>query len=112
MINIFEEKLAGKIIPYQILPHLTNKENGVLISEEECDEIRKEEQYRGEKSATFMLLTCLPKRHPQWYPKFMEILFLNGWDETVQEVDYDEWKSEYEFDRLWSSNITIISRPI
>jgi hypothetical protein len=42
----------------------------------------------------------------------MEILFLNGWDETVQEVDYDEWKSEYEFDRLWSSNITIMSRPI
>jgi hypothetical protein len=45
MINIFEGKLADKIIPYQILPYLTNKVNGVLISEEECDEIRKEERY-------------------------------------------------------------------
>jgi hypothetical protein len=32
MINIFEEKLADKIIPYQILPHLTNKVNGVLTT--------------------------------------------------------------------------------
>ncbi|XP_052100653.1 antiviral innate immune response receptor RIG-I-like isoform X2 [Mytilus californianus] len=89
MINIFTKKLASKIIPSQIIHDLCYEK---IISKEESEEIKKEEQNKGDISAAFLLLTSIPRKHPQWYPKFMEILFLNGWDETVGEVDSDEWK--------------------
>ncbi|XP_071167740.1 ATP-dependent RNA helicase DHX58-like isoform X2 [Mytilus edulis] len=89
MINIFTKKIVGKIIPSRLLHDLCNAK---LISEQESEEINKEEQYRGDTSAAFLLLISIPRRNLQWYPKFMEILFLNGWDEVVAEVDSDEWK--------------------
>lgn len=98
MLSIFEQKFADKIKPSEIIHEFCIKDPNdktnekVLISEQECQEILSEERYRGEKSAAFLLLTYLPKRHPQWYPLFLEILFLNKSDELVREIDYDEWK--------------------
>ncbi|XP_063433392.1 antiviral innate immune response receptor RIG-I-like isoform X1 [Mytilus trossulus] len=89
MINLFTKELASKIIPSQILHDLCTEK---IISKEESEEIKKEEQNKGDISAAFLLLTSIPRMHPEWYPKFMEILFLNGWDETVACVDSDEWK--------------------
>ncbi|CAG2206764.1 unnamed protein product [Mytilus edulis] len=92
MINIFTKKIVGKIIPSRLLHDLCNAK---IISEQESEEINKEEQYRGDTSAAFLLLISIPRRNLQWYPKFMEILFLNGWDEVVAEVDSDEWKRTF-----------------
>lgn len=92
MIKIFNEELMSKINPVEILPDLVNKK---LISEEELQEISQECRNRGERSANFWLLMCIPRRHPEWYPVFMEVLFLKGWDEFVSEMDADEWKSGF-----------------
>lgn len=92
MINIFTKEITSKIIPSRLLHDLCNEK---IISQQSSEEIRIEEQNKGYISASFLLLISLPRMHSQWYPKFMEILFLNGWDELVADVDSDEWKRKF-----------------
>ncbi|XP_052100654.1 antiviral innate immune response receptor RIG-I-like [Mytilus californianus] len=90
VINVFECKLSNKIKPKEILPWLYQEK---LINNIDRQAILQIDTQRGEILAAYRLLSCLSKRQPNlWYPKFMEILYINKHEELVFEVDPDMFK--------------------
>ncbi|XP_063432540.1 antiviral innate immune response receptor RIG-I-like [Mytilus trossulus] len=89
-INLFECKLSKNIKPREILPWLSQEK---LINDIDKQAILKIDTQKGEILAAYRLLSCLSKRQPNsWYPKFMEILYINKYEELVFEVDSDMFK--------------------
>ncbi|XP_076102863.1 antiviral innate immune response receptor RIG-I-like isoform X1 [Mytilus galloprovincialis] len=89
-INLFECKLSNNIKPREILPWLYQEK---LINDIDKQAILQIDTQKGEILAAYRLLSCLSKRQPNsWYPKFMEILYINKQEGLVFEVDSDMFK--------------------
>ena len=81
ILSLHESELVDKINPQEILFLLCN---GGLISEQDRQEIDAEQRQHGERSATFLLLIYIHRRHSDWYQRFLKILFENNRETTVE----------------------------
>ncbi|XP_052100646.1 interferon-induced helicase C domain-containing protein 1-like isoform X1 [Mytilus californianus] len=91
LLSLFEKKLSEMICPLEILQHLREKS---IISEKDSLDVYQICRKYGENAATLQLLTYLPKRKPKvWYPEFMKILYENGYECLVQEIDPEQYEN-------------------
>ncbi|XP_071167748.1 ATP-dependent RNA helicase DHX58-like isoform X2 [Mytilus edulis] len=90
LINLFEKTLSQNIRSQEILPYL--REKGI-ISVKDSEEVTQKYKNFGESEAVFLLLTYLPKRKPNvWYNEFMNILYENGSEHIVKEIDPEKYE--------------------
>lgn len=92
LINLFEKTLSQNIKTQEILPYLRVKG---IISVKDSEEVIQTYSNYGESEAVFLLLSYLPKRKPNvWYHEFMNILYENGSEHVVKEIDPEKYESK------------------
>lgn len=82
LLKLFTPRLINRIDPREFLDHLYEKD---VIGETDLEEIQCEETNRGPIAASLMLLESMPRKNPDWYDIFVDVLKKCGLEDMVDD---------------------------
>lgn len=84
LIDVFACELYKKLKPSEIIVDLFSKQ---VLNTEMFEAVKREEQNKGESSATIVLIDNIWRCNENWYTLFLEVLCKHEYKDLVREID-------------------------
>ena len=92
LLGLFAPNIESHLNPADIFSPLIDEG---IISRRDWEVIEAEQRNSGNQRASELLLDKLPKKCINWYKKFLNILYNNGYKRLVLEIDDKYEKSKF-----------------